>query len=48
MKNDKRGFDITEQKVVRYSYTSKDGGVFRADGKCVGNYLSGDFRLTTT
>lgn len=45
--NDKRGFNVTNQKVVKYAYVDfKSGSVERANGICVGNYLSGDFELT--
>ncbi len=44
--NDKRGFDVTNQKVVKYAYVDfKNGSVHRANGYCVGNYIAGDFDL---
>jgi len=46
LKNDKRGWDVTAKKVVRYSYVEKDGCVCRANGMCVGNIHAGDFSLT--
>lgn len=43
--NKYRGFDVFNQKVVKYAYVEKDGAVMRANGYCVGNYEAGDFLL---
>ena len=41
--NNKRGWDVTASKAVKYSYIQDNGGVFTAHGKCVGNINAGDF-----
>lgn len=46
IKNIHRGWDVTCQKVVKYAYTSEEGGVYKANGYCVGNYMAGDFLLS--
>jgi hypothetical protein len=43
--NKYRGWDVFNQKVVKYAYVEKDGAVMRANGYCVGNHESGDFLL---
>lgn len=45
-KNDKRGWDVTNNKVVKYAEVDHESGaVLTADGWCVGNYMAGDFML---
>ncbi len=43
--NKKRGWDVFNNKIVKYSYTCVTGGVYRANGYCVGNHIAGDFLL---
>jgi len=43
--NKNRGWDVTNEKVVKYAYIDESGGVYRTNGYCVGNHVAGDFLL---
>ena len=44
-KNDKGGWSVTQNKVVKYSYIHECGSVCRADNIVVGNIFAEDFLL---